>query len=427
MEVYPENASTLDIEGGRKLNGVHFVQGSKNAILPMIAASLIPTEGQTVIRNVPPINDVKVALEIVKSLGCKVQYFPGEQTVAIDASSLSSHELPADLTTLVRGSVLFMAPLLVRAGKVRLQGVGGCAIGTRALDFHHRGFARLGAKVNDEDGLTIEANGLRGGFLYLDMPSHTGTENLMVAACLAKGETLIENASSDPEIVDFANFLTRMGAKIDGVGSRTIRIEGVKALRPVDYTAMSERLDAGLFMMAAGITGGEITLIGAKLEHLRLVVAKLTQMGLRITQDGSLIHVKGPRRLLPINVVTHPYPGFPTDLQAVVMALSSVADGDSYIRETVFDGRFMHADELVRMGAKIEVGENNRLALVHGQDRLSGARVVAKDLRGGTALVLAGLAAEGNTTIENAYQIDRGHHDIEGSLSQLGAKVKREY
>ena len=426
MEVYPENGSTLHIEGGHKLSGVHFVQGSKNAILPMIAASLIPTEGQTVIRNVPPINDVKVALEILKRLGCKVQYFPSEQTVAIDASGLSSHELPADLTGLIRGSVLFMAPLLLRTGKVRLPQVGGCDIGPRSLDFHHRGFVRLGAEVNDEDGITIQAKELKGTFVYLDMPSHTGTENLMMTACMAEGETLIENASSDPEIVDFANFLSRMGAKIEGVGSRTIRVEGVKALRPVDYTAMSDRMDAGLFMMAAGITGSDITLIGARLDHLRLVEAKLAQMGLDITQDGSLVHIKGPERPLPINIATHPYPGFPTDLQAGIMTLSCMADGTSYIRETVFEGRFKLANELERMGAKIEVGENNRLALVYGPKPLKGTRVVAHNLRAGTSLILAGLAAEGETTIENAYQIDRGHYNIEEMFSQLGAIVKRE-
>lgn len=414
----------FEIEGGPKLNGSIFVQGSKNAILPMIAAALIPKDGFTLIRNVPPLNDILVALEIAKRIGADVRFYEDEQTVAINASGLSSSELPADLSGLLRASILFMPPLLVRRGHVKLPGVGGCPIGNRKLDFHYRGFARLGAFVSDKSGFELRADELKGGELYLDFPSHTGTENLMMAACLSQGDTIIENVASDPEVVDFGNFLNKMGARIEGLGSGTLHIRGVESLHSIDYTVMPDRLETGAFIMAAGITGGKITLVRSELSHLLLLKEKLEQMGVEIVQEGSLVHVAGNTALKPINIITCPYPGFATDFQPALMALSCLADGTSYIRERIFEGRFSQADELNKMGAEIDV-VNSELAVVKGPASLKGARVKAHNIRAGIALVLGALVAEGKTTITNVYQIDRGHHAIEKRLNQLGAKIRR--
>ncbi len=414
----------FEIDGGYKLSGSVFVQGSKNAILPMIAASLIPNDGYTVIRNVPPLNDILVALEIARKIGADVQFYEDEQTVAINASNLSNPEMPSELTELLRASILFIPPLLARLGHVRLPSVGGCPIGNRKLDYHYRGFARLGAVVCDEDGFELRAEKLKGGELYLDFPSHTGTENLMMAACLSRGDSVIENVASDPEVIDFGNFLNKMGAQIEGLGSGTLRIRGVENLHSTDYTAMPDRLDTGAFIMAAGITGSSITLVRSELSHLLLLKEKLEQMGIEIVQEGSLVHVRGNNALKPINIITCPYPGLATDFQPGVMVLSCLADGTSYIRERIFEGRFSQAEELNKMGADIDV-VNSELAVVRGPVNLRGTQVKAHNIRAGISLLLGALVSQGMTTISNVYQIDRGHHSIEHRLNQLGAKIRR--
>ncbi|RNL85894.1 UDP-N-acetylglucosamine 1-carboxyvinyltransferase [Halostreptopolyspora alba] len=419
------------VRGGRPLNGTAFIQGAKNAVLPMIGAALLAAKGRTVLRNVPIIEDVHRALELAEHIGAKVQFHETERTVVIDASELNDPNravLPADIASRFRGSVLFVPALMHRTGQALIEGVGGCNLGSRNLDFHYRGFARLGANVTEDaarNHISVEAQNLRGGHLYLDTPSHTGTENLIMAAVLAPGTTVIEHAALEPEVLDVIDFLTRMGAKISGGGTGFITVEGVEELTAVEHTIMSDRIDAGVFAMMTAATGGDVSLVGAHLEHLGVARWKLEQMGVEFAQQGAVLHVhRDPDKALrPINAVTSPYPGFATDLQSPLVALAALAEGESYIHEAIYDGRFALADELNKMGAKIEV-EGTR-AIVHGATRLRGAEVVAHDLRTGAALVLAGLVAEGDTIVAPGYLVDRGHAQFASRLSALGADVAR--
>ena len=417
------------VYGGQPLHGQVSVQRAKNAILAMIAASIVVEDGETVLRQVPEIEDVDRAFELLRVVGARVDYDRQTRTARIDASGVHNGVLPDDIAGQFRGSVLFLAPLQIRLGYVELPGAGGCDIGSRKIDFHHRGFARLGADVRyfDNGSTIIELKGRRfhGTLLYLDLPSHTGTENLMLAAALAKGETVLENASVEPEVVDFGNFLNRMGARIRGLGTNTLFIHGVERLQATDYTPMPDRLVTGTVMMAAAITGGDVTIHDAEPAHLRIVNAKLEQMGVAIETTGSSIRVRGRRgRLNPINIQTHPYPGFPTDLQPCVAALSCLADGTSYIRERVFDGRYDYVDSLLQMGADILISQSG-VCIVQGVERLKPAYLSADNIRAGATMLLAALAAEGESTIENVYQIDRGYESIETLLSQLGADITR--
>ena len=416
----------LHIEGGVCLQGQVQVQGAKNAALPMIAASLLASEGQTVLHQVPPVKDVLVALEVLRQLGARVQYEPREGTAVIDATTITSTRLPAELTGRLRASILFVGPLLGRFRQAQIEEVGGCTIGQRPVDFHYRGFARLGASVEGlrGGGIQVSAPALEGGFMYCDVPSHTGVENLVMASSLARGESIIENAASDPEIEDFALLMAKMGAKVEGVGSRTVRITGVDKLHGAEHTVMPDRLDAGLLMMAGAITGGDISLKGVRREHLRIFEAKLQQMGVDLSEEGEWLRVRRSGPLSPINVVTTFHPGFPTDLQPCITALSCIAQGDSYIRETVFEDRFGHIKALRAFGAKLSP-EKDRLVIVHGPAQLKGAKVKALDIRAGGAAVLAGLAAQGHTTIANLYQLDRGHAFLDERLRGLGAHVER--
>lgn len=413
------------ITGGVPLHGHLFVQGSKNSILPMIAAALTVRDGQTIIRNVPELDDILTAIEICNRVGAQARYFPSQQLVTIDASKVTRHEIPPELSCKLRASVLFLAPVLARLGRVYLPSVGGCCIGSRAIDFHHRGFVRLGAQALEDErgGFGYEVERMVGGQLYLDLPSHTGTENLMLAACFADGVTVIENAAGDPEVVDFGRFLLGMGAKIKGLGTRTVLIKGVKRLKPVDYTTMPDRIDAGTFIAAVGAAQGKITIVGAVLNHLRIVIAKYRQMGLEIRQDGSLIHVSCAQRLRPINIITCPYPGFPTDLQPLLVSLATVADGVSYIRENIFEDRFSQAQWLNLMGAQVSV-KNERLAVVEGVERLHGALIHADNIRAGAGLVVAALAATGDSVLTGIEQITRGYAQFVERLSSLGAILK---
>lgn len=418
------------IQGGRPLHGEIHAQRAKNAVLPMIAAALIPESGTTTIHGVPDIADVRLALELAEIVGATVDYDPESHIARIDASGVNNPVLPEEITEKFRGSVLFLAPMLVRLGYVELPGSGGCDIGTRKIDFHHRGFARLGGQVEYlPDGTTIidaRNRQLKGTMLYLDMPSHTGTENLMMGAAFAHGTTIIENAAVEPEVIDFGHFLNQMGANISGLGTATLTIHGVSEVRPVTYTPIPDRLVTGLLMMSAAATGGDVTIRDAIPSHLRIVTAKLEQMGVTVNADSTSIHVaRDPsRRMNPINITTHPYPGFPTDLQPCIAALSTIANGKSFIRERIFENRYDFVDGLLAMNADIIISQND-VCIINGVPSLRGATVEAASIRAGAAVLLASLAAEGETIITNGYQIDRGHEWIEQQLTQLGADITR--
>jgi UDP-N-acetylglucosamine 1-carboxyvinyltransferase len=422
--------SALRVLGGRPLIGETSIQRAKNAILPMIATSLIVEEGETVLHGVPEIEDVERAFELLRAVGAIVNHDKTTKTVRIDASHITTGILPDELTSRFRGSVLFLAPLQARVGYVELPGSGGCDIGTRKIDFHHRGFARLGADVQYfEDGRTVielENRRFKGTSLYLDFPSHTGTENLMLGAALAEGQTIIENASVEPEVLDFGNFLIEMGADIRGLGTHTLVINGVEKLNAVEYTPMPDRLVAGTVMIATAITGGDVTLQDIEPTHLRLVIAKLEQMGVTVDVNGKSIRVRRPidQPLNPINIQTHPYPGFPTDLQPCIAVLSTLTTGTSYIRERIFENRYDYVDALLKMGADILISQHD-VCVIQGVKKLKPAHIKAESIRAGAAVLIASLAASGESIIENIYQIDRGHEHIEALLNQLGADVTR--
>jgi UDP-N-acetylglucosamine 1-carboxyvinyltransferase len=413
------------VRGGNPLQGTVFVQGAKNAALKMIAASLLAAKGRTVLRNVPAIEDVRRAVELAQAVGAMVKFHEAERTLVVDASELTSPVLPAEITRRFRASVLFVPALLHRLGEAVIEGIGGCNLGSRNLDFHYRGFARLGATVDEgESQIRIKADRLRGAHLYLDTPSHTGTENLIMAASLAPGTTVIDNTALEPEVLDVIAFLTKMGAQITGGGTGFVTVRGVSELMAVEHTVMPDRIDASVLAMAAAITGGELSLVGASLEHFGVVRWKLEQMGVEFATQGAILQVRRDRQLRPINVITSPYPGFATDLQSPIMALACMADGTSYIRETIFDGRYTLVGELNKMGAKVEV--DGSVVLVHGPSALKGAEVIAHDLRTGIALVLAGLAADGETIVAPGYLIDRGHSSVAARLTTLGADITEE-
>src|SRR6201993_286452 len=414
------------VRGGTTLHGTVFIQGAKNAALKMIAASLLTANGRTVLRNVPAIEDVRRAVELAQAVGALVEFHESERTLVVDASRLTSPVLPAEIARRFRSSVLFVPALLHRFGEAVIEGIGGCNLGQRNLDFHYRGFARLGATVDEgESVIRITArDGLRGAHLYLDTPSHTGTENLMMAASLAPGTTIIDNTAQEPEVLDVIAFLSKMGAEIGGGGTGFITVHGVKELKAVEHTVMADRVDAGGSARAPAPAGGAISLVGANLDRVGVVRWKLEQMGVEFGTNGAVLQVRREKPLRPINVITSPFPGFATDLQSPIMTLAAMADGASYIRETIFDGRYTLVPQLNKMGAKIEL--DNNVAIVHGPTELHGTDVVAHDLRGGAALILAGMAAEGETVISNGYYIDRGHAAIDERLRALGADVSAE-
>lgn len=408
------------------LKGTAVIQGSKNAALPMIAASMLARAGQTVLRNVPAISDVLAAVELARSLGAHVEHHTADRLLLIDATTVDRSLLAAELTQRFRGSVLFLSSVLYRCGQVTYEGAGGCNLGTRALDWHYRGLVRLGSHI-EETGETIHIRlgQIHGADLYLDTPSHTGTENLMIAASVTPGRTIIENAALEPEVVDVARFLTSMGARISGAGTGRIVVDGVSELSATDYTIMPDRIDAGVLCMAAGITGGHVKVVGGDvLDSFGVAKHKMQQMGLTLTNDGAVTHASRPGALHGINVITDTHPGFATDLQPPLMALATQADGMSYFRERIHNARYALAGELEKLGAQIAIeGEK---ATVAASARLRGTEVVAHDLRTGIALVLAGLAAEGETIISGAHMIDRGHADLAARLRGLGADITRD-
>ena len=413
------------VRGGNALSGTAVVQGAKNAVLPAIGAALLVPDGKTVLRNVPAIRDVEAAVELARHIGAEIEHDRQNHLLIIDAGGVGNPVLPAELTRRFRGSVLFLSPVLQRCGEVVYEGAGGCQLGTRGLDFHSRGLAWLGAHI-EERGTTIhiKAGDLRGADLYLDTPSHTGTENLIVAAALTPGRTIIENAALEPEVLDVIGLLNAAGARIEGGGTGRIAIEGVEGLRAVEHTVMPDRIDAGVLCAATAITGGRVSLVGGKvLDHIGVARFKLEQMGVELRESGATTEVSRTGELHPINIVTDTHPGFATDLQPPFMALATQAPGTSYIRERIHDARYALVPEMNKLGAQVSV--DGEKAVVEGHSRLRGTEVAAHDLRTGISLVLAGLVADGETVVTNGTMIERGHSDLEARFRALGADIER--
>lgn len=411
------------VRGGNKLRGSVKVEGAKNAVLPVIAASILAEEGTGVIHEVPALADVYTMKEVLKNLNADVTYENGK--FIVDATKELATEAPFEYVRKMRASFLVMGPLLARVGKARIALPGGCAIGSRPIDQHLKGFEAMGATVEIGNGF-IEASidgRLQGAKIYLDFPSVGATENIIMAAVLAEGTTILENVAEEPEIVCLANYLNAMGAKVRGAGTGVIRIEGVDKLVAADHTVIPDRIEAGTFMVAAAITQGDVIVEGAVAEHLRPLIAKMEEMGVEITEVENGLRVVGPEKLKAVDLKTMPHPGFPTDMQAQMMALLLQAEGTSVITETVFENRFMHVEEFRRMNSNIKI--EGRSAIISGPNNLQGAEVASTDLRAGAALVIAGLVSEGVTRVTELKHIDRGYVNLAGKLAALGGDVER--
>jgi UDP-N-acetylglucosamine 1-carboxyvinyltransferase len=414
----------LIVKGGNRLVGAVKTSGAKNAVLPIIAASILGTTPSH-LDEVPMLEDVHTISEVLKCLGLAVECSPEKNVLDIDSTEITSYEAPYELVRTMRASFLVMGPLLARIGKARISMPGGCAIGARPIDIHLKGFEALGVKIEQGHGY-IEASapeGLKGTSIYFDFPSVGATENIMMAASLAEGTTILENAAEEPEIVDLANYLNKMGAKIRGAGTDTIRIEGVEKLHGADYTIIPDRIEAGTYMIAAAMTGGDIVVENVLPEHQKPLIAKLREAGAVVEEDIDKVRVIGKNPLKAVSIKTLPYPGFPTDMQAQMMAMMVIAEGRSKVTETVFENRFMHVVELNRMGAQIST--EGRSAVIDGPCKLTGCDVRATDLRAGAAMILAGLVAEGTTRIGDLHHIDRGYENIVAKLKNLGADIER--
>ena len=414
----------LIVRGGNRLVGTVKTSGAKNAVLPIIAASILG-ETPSHLDEIPKLEDVRTICGVLKYLGVKIDDSK-EHELVLDTSRITAYEAPYELVRTMRASFVVLGPLLARMGHARISQPGGCAIGSRPIDLHLKGFEALGAKISQDHGF-VEAyapNGLRGADIYLDFPSVGATENIMMAACLAEGTTTLENPAEEPEIVDLANYLNQMGARIRGAGTDVIRIEGVKHMHGAEHIAIPDRIEAGTYMIAAAMTHGDVIIENVLAEHQKPLLAKLREAGVLIEEDIDRIHVACPGQLKGVNVKTLPYPGFPTDMQAQFMAMMTICQGRSTVMETVFENRFMHVVELNRMGANIAT-TGARGAIIEGPAKLTGCEVNASDLRAGAAMILAGLVAEGTTTIGNLHHIDRGYEDIVGKLKGLGADIQR--
>lgn len=414
----------LIVKGGNRLVGAVKTSGAKNAVLPIIAASILGTTPSH-LDEVPMLEDVHTISEVLKCLGLAVKCSPEKNVLDIDSTEITSYEAPYELVRTMRASFLVMGPLLARIGKARISMPGGCAIGARPIDIHLKGFEALGVKIEQGHGY-IEASapeGLKGTSIYFDFPSVGATENIMMAASLAEGTTILENTAEEPEIVDLANYLNKMGAKIRGAGTDTIRIEGVDKLHGADYTIIPDRIEAGTYMIAAAMTGGDVVVENVLPEHQKPLIAKLREAGAVVEEDIDKVRVIGKNPLKAVSIKTLPYPGFPTDMQAQMMAMMVIAEGRSKVTETVFENRFMHVVELNRMGAQIST--EGRSAVIDGPCKLTGCDVRATDLRAGAAMILAGLVAEGTTRIGDLHHIDRGYENIVAKLKKLGADIER--
>ena len=415
----------LIIHGGHELHGRVKISGAKNAVLPIIAATLLAQDKPCVLDEVPYLNDVCTIAEVLRQLGAKVDFNRQQLTLFVDSTVLKTVDAPYDLVRKMRASFVIMGPLLARYGKAKISMPGGCAIGTRPIDLHLKGFEALGAEIEIGHGFisATAPNGLKGTSIYLDFPSVGATENIIMAACMAEGQTILENAAQEPEIIDLANFLNIMGAKIRGAGTNVIKITGVPKLIGHNYTIIPDRIEAGTYMVAVAMTGGDIYIENAISEHLKPVIAKLNEAGVKIEEDIDGIRVSCNKRPKAIDIKTLPYPGFPTDMQAQFMAMLTIADGTGLVTETVFENRFMHVDELKRMGACIKV--DGRTSIVEGVPSLNGCQVKATDLRAGAAMVLAGLVANGETEVSYIHHIDRGYDNLVEKLCGLGADICR--
>jgi len=412
----------LIITGGARLEGQIRISGAKNSALPAMAAGLL-TPGEVLLSNMPLVADIRTTRRLLGELGVQAE-FEDPHSVRIKAENITSHEAPYDLVKTMRASVLVLGPLLARTGKARVSLPGGCAIGARPINLHLKGFEKLGARVVTEHGyVEAEAEQLTGARIVFDKITVTGTENLMMAAVLARGQTILENAAREPEVTDLADLLSKMGAKISGAGSPTITIEGVKELHGATHAIIPDRIEAGTFIVAGAITDSDLEITACNPEHLTSVIDKLREAGASIQTNGTAIRVKGGSPLTAVDVVTKEYPGFATDMQAQYMALATQAAGFSIITENIFENRFMHASELTRMGADIRI--DGARAIVTGKKRLTGASVIASDLRASASLVIAALVADRTTIVDRIYHLDRGYEKIEEKLRSVGAQIER--
>ncbi|EEI70412.1 MAG: UDP-N-acetylglucosamine 1-carboxyvinyltransferase [Lentilactobacillus hilgardii] len=413
------------VHGGNPLKGRVHIDGAKNAVLPIQAATILASEGQTSISNVPLLSDVYTMNNVLRFLNVKVDFDELHNEITFDASSEISSEAPFEYVSKMRASIVVMGPLLARLGRAKVALPGGCAIGSRPIDLHLKGFEALGATIEQHDGY-VEAtapNGLVGTDIYLDFPSVGATQNIMMAATLATGKTVIQNAAREPEIVDLANVLNKMGAKVVGAGTEQIRIQGVSELHGTDHSVVQDRIEAGTFMIAAAVTRGDVLIEDAIAEHNKPLILKMREMGVSVTESDAGIRVIGPDHLKPVDVKTLPHPGFPTDMQPQMTILQLAADGNSSMTETVFENRFMHMEELRRMNAKYTI--SGRTVIMNGPTDFNGAEVAATDLRAAAALVIAGLVAKGYTQVSNLQYLDRGYYDFHKKLASLGAEIKR--
>lgn len=412
------------VRGGNKLNGTVEIEGAKNAVLPILAASILPTEGRTVLKNVPILSDVFTMNNVIRFLNVKVGFDEEAKEIAIDSTGDLSYEAPFKYVSKMRASIVVLGPLLARVKHAKVAMPGGCAIGSRPIDLHLKGLEAMGAKIIRDDGY-IEAttDGLKGANIYLDFPSVGATQNIMMAATLAQGTTIIENVAREPEIVDLANFLNKMGAKVTGAGTETIKVTGVDHLHGTEHYVVQDRIEAGTFMVAAAITQGNVLIKDAIEEHNKPLISKLEEMGAQIIQEENGIRVIGPAELKAVNVKTLPHPGFPTDMQPQISVAQLAANGTSTLTETVFENRFMHLEELRRMNANFKIEGN--AAILSGPTDFSGSEVAATDLRAAAALVLAGLIAKGITQVTHLEYLDRGYWHFNQKLSALGAEIKR--
>ena len=413
----------IRIVGGARLEGSLRISGAKNAALPILCSALL-ADGDHQFRNVPDLRDIQTTAKLLRHMGLDVEVAP--PVVQVRSRPIAEPEAPYELVKQMRASVLVLGPLVARYGRARVSLPGGCAIGARPIDQHLKGLEAMGADVELEHGyvnVTVPSGRLRGAEIYFDIPTVTGTENLMSAAVLARGRTTLVNAAREPEVEELARVLNKMGASVEGAGTDTIVIEGVEALEPVDHAIIADRIEAGTYMVAAAITEGEVLLDGITFDHLEAVAAKMRQAGVIVEREASGVRVVGKRPIRATDITTAPHPGFPTDMQAQFMVLMCLAAGRSVITETIFENRFMHVSELTRMGASIEV--RGRAATVEGVDRLQGAEVMATDLRASASLVVAGLVAQGETIVRRVYHLDRGYEHIEQKLGALGATIER--
>ena len=412
------------VQGGNQLKGTVKIEGAKNAVLPILAASLLAEDGVTTLRNVPILSDVFTMNQVIRHLNVDVDFDKENNQVTIDASRQLEIEAPYEYVSKMRASIVVMGPLLARNGHAKVAMPGGCAIGKRPIDLHLKGFQALGATIIQKDGyIEAIADQLKGSHIYLDFPSVGATQNIMMAAVKAKGITTIDNVAREPEIVDLANIFNKMGAKIYGAGTETMRIEGVDSLHAVNHSIVQDRIEAGTFMVAAAMTQGNVLIQDAISEHNRPLLSKLKEMGTQIIEEENGIRIIGPEALKPTDIKTMPHPGFPTDMQAQMTAIQAVAKGNSIVTETVFENRFQHLEEMRRMNAHVKIDGN--LAIIEGGHQLQGALVYATDLRAAAALILAGLTATGRTRVRNLKYLDRGYYKFHEKLQALGANVER--